>query len=172
MSVSTRPESDPAPDRAESRLLQAMDAEIEALEGLVFRSRAVMLLVAVHEFSKLFLAVDDLEQASERLGEKSLLRDLAVSALAETRGTEEISARSLLEGTEEPFRTELETRIEKLRIGVEEATEAHTMATDLARGAIDLIGRRAEELEGGGDERVTYGAGPKIAPPPFMVRQA
>jgi len=161
-----------ASDPSESRLLQAMDSEIEALERLVFRSRAVMLLVAVHEFSKLFLAVDDLEAASEELGEKSLLRDLAVSELAEARGVDEASARSLLEGTEDPFRTELEIRIERLRAGVEEATEAHSMATDLARGALDIIGRRAEELESGGTGRVTYGSGPKVPPPPFLVRRA
>ncbi len=160
------------PDPAESRLLQAMDSEIEALERLVFRSRAVMLLVAVHEFSKLFLAVDDLEAASERLAEKSLLRDLAVSELAAARGVDEVSARSLLESTEDPFRTELEVRVERLRAGVEEATEAHALATDLARGAIDIIGRRAEELENGGTDRLTYGSGPRIPPPPFLVRQA
>ncbi len=172
MTISEGSEKFPSPDPAESRLLQAMDAELGALERLVFRSRAVMLLVAVHEFSKLFLAVDDLEIASEHLAEKSLLRDLAVSELAASLGMEEVSARSLLQVAEEPFRSELEVRIERLRAGVEEATEAHTMATDLARGAIDLIGRRAEELQSGGTERLTYGSGPRISPPPFLVRQA
>lgn len=155
--------------RAAYDVLGALDAETDALDHLLLRCRATMLLASAAELHHLTRAGDDLDAASTALDHASNRRRDVVETALGTWGGAASSARELVAAAPEEFRDAIASRLEVQRSLLSEATEAVDVARTLGERSLEVLAARRNELGTRGRPALTYGARPDT--PPAVVQR-
>ena len=150
-------------------VLSALDAETAALDALLMRCRAVMLLAASAELRHLERASADLDTASAALDAVSADREQAIAAASAIWGVTVSTGRELVERAPADFTTEISRRLDLQRLLLADASDAVEHATEVSRGVLETLARRRSELERLPSRPLTYSSTPST--PPSVVQQ-
>lgn len=149
-------------------LLSALAEETAALDVLLLRCRATMLLASAGELTHIGKASADVDEAAGALEIVSQRRIDMISTVERVWGVSIGSARDLVETAPDEFRNEIEHQLMLQRELLQETTEAVEVARVLSERSLESLQRRRSELEVSG-QPLTYGA--QNAVPPTAIQQ-
>ncbi len=155
--------------RSAYHVLGALDAETDALDHLLLRCRATMLLASAGELTHLERASGDLDAAASSLDAVSGRRHEAVAEACRVWGASANTAAELVDAAPEEFREDFARRLDVQRGLLAEASEAVTVATELAKRSLELLGERRQALSNQAGPPLTYGSPGHT--PPAVVHQ-
>ena len=136
-------------------LVDAVAKERDALDQVLVRSRAVLLVQTAGEAQLLERAVADLDRASQLLSDASERRqEAAVAVTGHTRGAPTASA--LLAAVPDDLRPVLASHIDRQRSTVAEIAQINGTITSTVDRAQHLLARRRRQLEDARLGSVTY----------------
>lgn len=131
-------------------LIRVLDREAVVIEHVLFRLKALELLLAADEHRFLALAAEELEDAAERAGTLEAMRALAAEESAEGLGVDpgEINLSEILRVADERQRGDLVRAQLRLRGLLAELEEQANLDRDLALARIAKVRATIERLSG------------------------